>query len=183
MPERTKLLTGQQAGPSDERTDQAPSDGRGKGAQLGSIYANAGDGAGPRGRDLSFTARVSRRELRHAPLRIRVPLDVEGPDGDRARRAWRPPGDTVADDGKPAPADAEWVELHVPADVPTGAVLRLRGSGEVMSGGRPGDLYVTLDIADDGHPAVRPARVRAAALLGLALLAALAVVLVVLRLI
>lgn len=182
MRERPENTPGREKASGDERSgENAPPGDRGCETPLASIYATAEAGSSSRGRDLSFTARVRRRELRQSPLRIRVPLDIESPDGDRARRAWRAPDDDGAADGAgdSPPADAEWIELRVPADVPTGSVLRLRGSGEVVTDGRPGDLYVWLDIDEDTDGAAA----RAAAQVGLALFAVLAFVLVLLQLV
>lgn len=105
-------------------------------ADLGSIFEGEGDG--PRGRDLRVTVRVP-RAAPQGEVRVRVPLDVAA-EGGYVRRA-DPHG------------DGETVTLRLPQPVPDGAVLRLRGMGEVPPGpgGTAGDLYIALEpVAGQG---------------------------------
>ena len=44
----------------------------------------------------------------------------------------------------------EEIHLNIPAGVNSGEMIRLSGSGEAVSGGVPGDLYIKLHIAK--HP-------------------------------
>lgn len=42
------------------------------------------------------------------------------------------------------------LEISIPAGVDTGAQLRLRGEGEIVKNGEPGDLYIVISVVD--HP-------------------------------
>ncbi|GEM_PF-1268857 len=118
---------------------------------LGSVFdegeAGAEGGADPglRGPDLRVTVEIPRRGLGHG-IRARVPLRMAA-DGDLVER--------VSD-----PEHPQRVLVHLPADLPEGAVLRLRGQGGVPpappdSGDsgvgpapRAGDLYIVVQLVD-----------------------------------
>lgn len=100
---------------------------------LGSVFADDGDER-PRGPDLRVSVEVPRAALGaelHAPVPSRLAVD-----GELVERA-------VIDGDDPAR-----VVLHLPEHLPEGAVLRLRGQGGVAPDGRPGDLYVKLELVD-----------------------------------
>ncbi len=50
--------------------------------------------------------------------------------------------------------DGDEISLHLPHDFPDGGVLRLRGQGEELADGRPGDLLLTIRF--DPPPGPRP---------------------------
>ena len=105
---------------------------------LGNVFdAVAGDG-GHKGRDLRYTVQVN-RALLGAPLTVQVPLELPL-DGRPIPRAIGP-GERGSS-----------VSLNVPADVPDGATLKLRGQGEEIDDGAPGDLFLTLAIIDPPGP-------------------------------
>jgi len=86
----------------------------------------------PRGPDLHVTVTVPSGDLGlSSGTVVRIPLALPH-DGTTVRRC-------------PAPQDdGDRVRLHLPADLPDGATLRLVGQGGAAEGGRPGDLYVTV---------------------------------------
>lgn len=92
---------------------------------------------GPRGRDLQHTLRVNRAQLNGgralAPL---VPdrLDLDGMPVARQLHPDDPPGAVV---------------LRLPDGAPERFRLRLRGHGEALQDGTPGDLFLTV-IVDEG---------------------------------
>ena len=91
------------------------------------------------------------REALGASLYAPVPSRIAA-DGDLVERA-------VLEGDDPA-----CVVLHLPDQLPAGAVLRLRGQGGVARNGRPGDLFVKLELVDrparDGERIVRSEVVR-----------------------
>ncbi|MCA9699104.1 MAG: hypothetical protein KC431_16395 [Myxococcales bacterium] len=100
-------------------------------AGLGSIYDDEQAAGGP---DLRVTAEVPRAALGHG-VRVRIPRRLAA-DGDLV--------DRVCD-----AADPERVVLHLPEQLPPGAMLRLRGQGGLRDGGgRPGDLFVVIELVD-----------------------------------
>lgn len=136
---------------------------------LGSIYQSE-DESQPRGRDLTTVVEVPRWALGAGPHPVDVPLELPTADG-TARRAVGPGerGSTV--------------HLNLPASVPDGATLRMRGLGEAIEGGRAGDLYVQIALTDAPRPAPEPAAALGpaggglfAAVLGMIILGALGVI-------
>ncbi|MDC0717336.1 hypothetical protein [Nannocystis bainbridge] len=100
--------------------------------QLGSIFEP--EAPGPRGRDLHADVTVPAWALGLPfPFEVRVPLDLAA-EGGYARRTVS----SLDSDDR--------VRLSLPADFPTGGVLRLRGQGEALDGGRPGDLLVHVEV-------------------------------------
>lgn len=89
----------------------------------------------PTGRDLHVAVAVDLGDLgQDAGLCVRVPLRLLV-DGQLIERSPSPP------------YQDERIRLHLPATLPPGAVLRLRGQGEPCPGGRAGDLYLQLTRA------------------------------------
>lgn len=124
-------------------------------AELGDIFEGE-DKQGPKGRDLRVTVTVPHDALgRPGGYAARIPEHIEV--GDRLVRREPSPHDEGDD-----------VRLHLPTDLASGSMLRLRGQGgERPEGGRPGDLYVEVLIEQPDQSA-GPLALRA--LLGLALL-------------
>lgn len=104
---------------------------------LGNVF-DAVEQGGHTGRDLRYTVPVN-RALLGAPLTVQVPLELTL-DGRLVPRAIGP-GESGSS-----------VSLNVPVDVPDGATLKLRGQGEDIDDGAPGDLYLTLAIIDPPGP-------------------------------
>lgn len=101
-------------------------------AELGNILE--GPGQGPSGPDLKFHVKVPHTALgRGTGYAVKVPLQLPA-DGGLVSRAV-----SGMDDGQD-------VQLHLPKELPAGAVLRLRGQGGVRDGARPGDLYVHIEV-------------------------------------
>lgn len=100
-------------------------------AGLGSIYE--ADGQTVSGPDLRVTAEVPRAALGQG-VRVRIPRRLAA-DGELV--------DRVHDE-----ADPDRVVLHLPEQLPAGAMLRLRGQGGVHDQGRPGDLFVVIELVD-----------------------------------
>lgn len=100
--------------------------------QLGSIFEP--EAPGPRGRDLHADVTVPAWAL-GLPFgyEVRIPLELAA-EGGYARRVA-----STLDDG-------ERLRLSLPAGFQPGGVLRLRGQGEALSEGRPGDLLVHVDV-------------------------------------
>ncbi len=101
---------------------------------LGNIFESQSDG--PRGRDLQHTLRVNRTQLHGGrALAPRVPerLDLDGVAVPRNIHPDDPPGAVV---------------LRLPDEAPERFRLRLRGHGEAVADGAPGDLFLTI-IVDD----------------------------------
>lgn len=113
--------------------------------QLGSIFEP--EAPGPRGRDLHAEVTVPAWAL-GLPFghEVQIPLELAATGG-YARRAVSA---FDADDR---------VRLSLPADFPSGGVLRLRGQGEPLEGGRPGDLLVHVEV--DGRRSEPPPEVKA----------------------
>jgi hypothetical protein len=98
-------------------------------AQLGNVFEGLDDGS-PRGPDLRVSVEVPRAAL-GGSLHARIPPRLAHA-GTLVERA-----------------DAEQdVVLHLPATLPPGAVLRLRGQGGVLEQGQPGDLFVAVELVD-----------------------------------
>ncbi len=101
-------------------------------AELGNILE--GPGSGPCGPDLQFHAKVPQSALgRGTGYAVKVPLQLPSDDGLVSRAV------SGMDDG-------QHVQLHLPPQLPEGAVLRLRGQGGVREGARPGDLFVHIEV-------------------------------------
>ncbi len=100
--------------------------------QLGNVFEPFESGQ-PRGPDLRVSIEVPRQAL-GGSLRVRVPARLAAGD-DLVERACDP-------------GDRESVILHLPASLPAGAVLRLRGQGGVHSSGLPGDLFVAVELVE-----------------------------------
>ena len=113
-------------------------------AQLGSIYGSDGGDSGPRGPDLKHTVTVRRGALRHQEgvLQVVVPEALADATGELVRR-------------QPDPVDGGYgpITLRLPADLPSGAILRLRKQGGDASSpdGRAGDLLVQV-LVDERQP-------------------------------
>lgn len=112
-------------------------------SELGNVFAD--DDPRPKGPDLHVSVEVPRIALGatlHAPVPSRIAAD-----GDLVERAVLE-GD-----------DPDCVVLHLPEQLPDRAVLRLRGQGGVTQDGRPGDLFVKIELVDrpprDGERIVR----------------------------
>ncbi|PRQ01097.1 hypothetical protein ENSA5_27790 [Enhygromyxa salina] len=101
-------------------------------AELGSVFEDDDDR--PRGPDLRVSVEVPRAAL-GASLRAPVPARLAA-EGELVERA------VLADD------EPGSVELHLPEELPDRAVLRLRGHGGVVEGGRAGDLLVVVELVD-----------------------------------
>ena len=102
---------------------------------LGNIFEPPSQG--PRGRDLQHTLRVNRAQLNAGrALAPRVPdrLDLDGMPVARQVHPDDPPGAVV---------------LRLPDGAPERFRLRLRGHGEALTDGTPGDLFLTV-IVDEG---------------------------------
>jgi hypothetical protein len=138
--------------------------------RLGSVFEGF-ESDRVRGPDLRVSIEVPREGL-GGPLRARVPRRLAA-GGDLVERVS-------------TPDDPEHVILHLPAALPVGTVLRLRGQGGVLQGARPGDLFVAIELVDRAmtpdervagrsSPTLEPARGSATLtwliLLGLAFLA------------
>jgi len=107
-------------------------------AQLGNIY-DTSDRLDPKGQDLHCTVQVPPGAVGHAPgCRVRVPRDLPG-GGQRHRRV-APPGEK-----------GEELTVRLPAGLPDGAILRLRGCGAAAEGEKPGDLMVKVQIRPQGQ--------------------------------
>lgn len=104
---------------------------------LGNVF-DAVSQDGHKGRDLHYTVQIN-RALLGAPLTVQVPLELTI-DGRLTPRAIGP-GERGSS-----------VSLNVPVDVPEGATLKLRGQGEEIDDGTPGDLFLTLAIIDPPGP-------------------------------
>ena len=124
---------------------------------LGSVLEPEG-GGGPKGPDLFYVAQVPPKALGDtAGYAVAVPQALDH-EGQKVPRAASP-----HDEGGK-------IRLHLPAQVPEGAVLRLRGQGGVVAGGgAPGDLLLQIEV-------VAPAVTFGVVLLWLLALAAGAVV-------
>ena len=108
-------------------------------SELGSIYDE--DDARPKGRDVRTRITFARSSL-GKPTAVQVPLELPL-DGEIVRRAIGP-GETEAN-----------VTLNLPVGLPNEATLRMRGLGEEIEDGPPGDLYLTvtvIDVAAPGRP-------------------------------
>jgi len=105
-------------------------------SELGSIYDE--DGNGPKGRDLRTRITFARAGL-GKPTPVQVPLELPL-DGEIVRRAIGP-GETDAT-----------VTLNLPVGLPNEATLRMRGLGEEIEDGPPGDLYLTITLTDVAAP-------------------------------
>lgn len=103
------------------------------GTELGSVFAHEGDDR-PRGMDLRVTVEVPRAAL-GATLYAPVPSRIAA-GGELVDRA-------VLEGDDPA-----CVVLHLPNNLPAGAVLRLRGQGGVAPDGRAGDLFIKIELVD-----------------------------------
>lgn len=94
----------------------------------------------PKGPDLRVKVQVPRSALgREGGALVGVPAEIEH-DGRPIARAASPHDER----GK--------VRLHLPAEIPEGAVLRLRGQGGRREGGVPGDLFVEVEVVPDPRP-------------------------------
>ena len=107
-------------------------------AQLGNVL-QGGDGAGPRGPDLRVQVQVPPGALGHdGGVYVRIPLELPA-GGRRGRRA-------------PSPFDQrDRVLLRLPASLPNGAAIALRGQGAQQEGCQPGDLHVQVQVVQ-GQP-------------------------------
>ena len=91
----------------------------------------------PRGRDLRHEVIIRRSALlADNPIPVRVPPILDTPEGPLPRAMH--PSDVVGE-----------VTLHLPPDVATGTVVRLRGLGEEVPNGRPGDLYLAVEVYEN----------------------------------
>jgi len=124
--------------------------------KLASIYEDADENT-PRGADLEAQVQVEPNALGLAAgVKVRVPLQING-----VQRA-DPHGDGTK------------VHLHLPATLPQGAVLRLRGLGGTTKGGQDvaaGDLYVRIEIMEKVAPPRWPLWLGALATAGAAIAA------------
>lgn len=100
--------------------------------QLGNVFEGFDEGR-VRGPDLRVSVEVPRAAL-GGSLRVAVPLRLAH-EGDLVERAIEP-------------SDPEHLVLHLPASLPAGAVLRLRGQGGVRDQAAPGDLFVAIELVD-----------------------------------
>ncbi len=102
---------------------------------LGNVFDSfEGEQDSPRGPDLRVSVEVPRAAL-GGSIRVQVPARLAA-DGDLVERI-QAPGE-----------DPDRVLLHLPGSLPAGAVLRLRGQGGGHPDGRPGDLYVVIELVD-----------------------------------
>lgn len=100
--------------------------------ELGSIFEPEADG--PRGRDLRHDVTVPAWAAGFEPgYSVDVPLQLPAPGGYVARAV------SAHDPGAA-------IHLRLPAGFPSGGALRLRGQGEAVDGGRPGDLLLTIHL-------------------------------------
>ena len=106
---------------------------------LGSIYDD--DDTPRAGRDLQASVPFPRARL-GAPATVEIPLTL--PLGDERVSRAIGPGES-----------GSTVTLNLPTSLPDGAVLRLRGMGEWVEDGKPGDLYLTIQLTD-ATPPTRP---------------------------
>ncbi|MCB9524706.1 MAG: hypothetical protein H6702_15215 [Myxococcales bacterium] len=105
-------------------------------SELGSIYEDAGDEApGP---DLHTVLEIPRGDLGKA-VKVKVPLALPMDDGELIERADRA-------------GEGDVITLQLPAELPDGATLRLRGEGGVVDGGPGGDLYLQIRLVDVAPP-------------------------------
>lgn len=113
--------------------------------QLGSIFEP--EAPGPRGRDLHAEVTVPAWAL-GLPFgfEVQIPLEL-ATTGGYARRAV-----SAFDAG-------DRVRLSLPGDFPSGGVLRLRGQGEPLAAGKPGDLLVHVEV--DGRRTEPPPEIKA----------------------
>jgi hypothetical protein len=113
--------------------------------ELGSIFEP--EVAGPRGRDLRHDVTVPAWAAGFEPgYSVDVPLQLPAAGGYVARAvSAHDPGAAIL--------------LRLPAGFPSGGALRLRGQGEAVDGGQPGDLLLTihLDPAQTTPPGGWPA--------------------------
>lgn len=101
--------------------------------ELGSVFDDE-DEELPRGPDLRVSVEIPRAAL-GASLRAPVPARIAA-DGDLLER--------VVLHGE----DPDTVELHLPEQLPERAILRLRGQGGAIEGGRAGDLLVVVELVE-----------------------------------
>lgn len=114
--------------------------------ELGSIFEP--EPSGPRGRDLHADVTVPAWALGLSfGYEVRVPLDLAATGG-YARRVV---SSFDADDR---------LRLSLPAGLRSGSTLRLRGQGEALADGRPGDLLVRVEV--DAARTDPPPEIRAA---------------------
>ena len=113
--------------------------------QLGSIFEP--EAPGPRGRDLHADVTVPAWAL-GLPFgyEVQIPLELAA-EGGYARRVV-----SGLDAG-------DRMRLALPAGFRSGGVLRLRGQGEALAAGKPGDLLVHVDV--DARRREPPAEVQA----------------------
>ncbi len=113
-------------------------------AELGSILADPEAGSdAPRGPDLHVEVEVPRAALgAEDGFEAPVPREV-GHGGERVARASSPL------------EDGEVVTLRLPESFPDGGTIKLRGQGGTHPEGRPGDLLVTVSLADGPWPTRR----------------------------
>lgn len=104
-------------------------------AELGSVFETIDDEDVPAGPDLRVTIEIPRAALGHSFLAA-VPRRIAA-EGDIVDRAVDP-------------AHPDQVLLHLPEQLPDGAVLRLRGQGGAAEEpeGRPGDLHAIVELVD-----------------------------------
>lgn len=105
--------------------------------RLGSIFdEDAAQTADARGPDLRTTIRVPRSALgNESGVLAKVPLTLPY-DGGTARR--------VSSSTEPEGT----IRLHLPEDIQSGVTLRLRRQGGESPGGRPGDLFVQVEVVE-----------------------------------
>jgi hypothetical protein len=102
-------------------------------AEIGSVFDDE-DPELQRGQDLRVSVEVPRAAL-GATLRAPVPTRIAA-DGELI--------DRVVLHGE----DPDTIELHLPEQLPERAMLRLRGQGGALEGGRAGDLLVVVELVD-----------------------------------
>ena len=113
-------------------------------SQLGSIF-EPDPGTGPRGRDLRAEVTVPGASLGDPDGHpVAVPLELPALGGYATRAV------SDFDHG-------ETLQLRLPLDFPDGGTLRLRGQGEPLDGGRPGDLLLTVHVHGERRAAPRSA--------------------------
>lgn len=100
---------------------------------LGSIYESSG---GPTGRDLVFEVQVPPKAIGRAGGVL-----VELPDRLVVRNGFERAERVQLAQEKPGT-----LRLHLPESFVSGSALRLRGYGEGHPQGRPGDLYLKVQI-------------------------------------
>lgn len=108
--------------------------------QLGSIFEPAPEGA--RGRDLHHEVTVPAWAAGYQPG-----VDVDVPRELAATGGYVPRVVSAFDPGTA-------IHIHLPGGFPSGGALRLRGQGEPVDGGSPGDLIlvVRLDTSQTTPP-------------------------------